>query len=383
MPVAAPIQPLSPGPQIIDLHQISAADLSPLLLEETAEWDQRFLWDFSRSADLVRRFAGMKALDGAVLSDRGELAGYGYSVLEDYKGLIGDIFVRPAWRDGHTEVRLFRHLLDRLIDVPAVRRIESQLMTTDETVGRAIQRERFVRIFERRLMILDVGENREPKQRALGRDYRIDAWSDMNLDAVAGIIALAYGSHIDAQINDQYRSVAGARRFLSNIVQFPGCGSFFRPASFIGVDLVTGWASGAVLSSFVADGVGHITQLCVAPKTRGSGLGSELLRRAIIELVAHGAKRISLTVTVENTEAIGLYERFGFADSTHVPRVCLGDEIEEGAVAAPVLSSRQSAARRGGPEHMSGATENVMVRSRTDRRCNRAAHPCRNRPVRR
>ena len=32
--------------------------------------------------------------------------------------------------------------------------------------------------------------------------------------------------HIDASINDQYRSLHGSLRFLHNIVRFPGCGVF-------------------------------------------------------------------------------------------------------------------------------------------------------------
>ena len=41
------------------------------------------------------------------------------------------------------------------------------------------------------------------------------------------LIAAAYKGHVDATINDQYGSVTGARRFIHNIVQYPGCGRFF------------------------------------------------------------------------------------------------------------------------------------------------------------
>ena len=64
------------------------------------------------------------------------------------------------------------------------------------------------------------------------RRVRIERWNDQNHEAAAHLIAAAYENHIDSRINDQYRSVMGARRFLFNIVQFPGCGVFFRPASF-------------------------------------------------------------------------------------------------------------------------------------------------------
>jgi hypothetical protein len=67
----------------------------------------------------------------------------------------------------------------------------------------------------------------------LRRAISIDRWSDQHQDATAHLIAAAYQGHVDSSINDQYRTViAGARRFLHNIVQYPGCGAFFRPASF-------------------------------------------------------------------------------------------------------------------------------------------------------
>lgn len=319
--MAAQLEPIARGPELVDLRRVSAAELSPLLLEESTEWLHSLYWDFSRSADLVRRFADMRALDGTVLIQRGEVAGYCYSVLEDHKGLIGDLYVRPPWRDGEQEVRLFRSVLDHLINMQAVRRIESQLMTVNTAVGRAIQRERFVRVFERMLMVLDPASmpqssaDQTPRQPL--RSIRMEPWSDIHLEAAASIISLAYHDHVDGQINDQYRSLAGARRFLHNIVQFPGCGMFFRPASFIAVDAESGWAAGTVLASFVAAGVGHITQLCVAPKYRGLGIGKDLLRRAVAVLTEHGASRISLTVTLGNKEAIQLYERCNFRDLHH------------------------------------------------------------------
>lgn len=263
----------------------------------------------------------MKALDGSVLVDKGELAGYGYSVLEDHKGLIGDIYVRPAWRDGEQQLRLFRSLLDRLMAYPAIRRIESQLMNLDVSVGRALQRERFIRLFERTLMVLDLEALLNCTARTAAmvpivpkRPSRIEPWSDVYLDVTAGIISLAYHNHVDSQINDQYRSLSGARRFLHNIVEFPGCGMFYRPASFVAIEAETGCAAGVVLASFVAEHTGHITQLCVTPEARGTGLGYEMLRRSIEILRAHGAKQVSLTVTIDNKEAVRLYQRCGFRD---------------------------------------------------------------------
>jgi len=309
------------GPDIVDLRQISARELDPLLLEETVEWQRELDWDFSRSADLVRQFADMRSLMGYALVDRGEVTGYGYSVLEDHKGLIGDLYLRPPWRNGSNDVRLLRAIFDSLIATRPVhgaggdiRRIESQLMLVDPAVGKMLQRERPVELQERLLMRLDTSSPPYMPAGPALRRFHFEPWADHHHEMAAGVISLAYTNHIDSRINDQYRSVAGARRFLYNIVQFPGCGMFFRPGSFVAFDLRSGWMAGVVLTSFVADQVGHITQLCVTPAAQGQGLGYELLREAVNALRIHGARRVSLTVTAANQQAIQLYFRCRFQE---------------------------------------------------------------------
>ncbi|MDE3198413.1 MAG: GNAT family N-acetyltransferase [Acidobacteriota bacterium] len=301
-------------PRIADIRQFSARELNPLLLEETAEWDRELDWDFSKSADLVRKFADSRGLGGIAMLDRSEVVGYGYTVLEDHKGLIGDVYVRPGWRTPEAQPEIFRVLLDTLMSTPGVRRVESQLMLLDTANAKTIQRERFIRIFERLLMILGEGESLAPGRPQRHERFYIEPWADHHHDSAATVISLAYTGHIDAQINDQYQTFQGARRFLNNIVQFPGCGAFHRPASRIAFEIATGWPAGVVLSSFVAPEVAHITQLCVTPHAQGTGLGYELLRQAIQTLRQAGARRISLTVTAANTSAVMLYRRCGFRD---------------------------------------------------------------------
>jgi ribosomal protein S18 acetylase RimI-like enzyme len=311
--MAALPDPFARPPEIVDIRRLNSRQLNPVLLEESVEWDRELAWDFGKSAELIRKFADQQGLAGAALIDRGEVAGYTYAILEDHKGLIGDIYVRPMWRSGDGEVWLFRTMLDSLIATPGVRRVEAQLMLLDRRVGKALQRERFVRLFERVLMRLEGKQPLRPRAIRQGR-YYIETWGDHHYDAASTVISLAYVGHIDAQINDQYRSFAGARRFLYNVVQYPGCGMFYRPASFVAIDLVTGWVAGISLCSFVSDGVGHITQICVTPQAKGTGLGYEMLRRSVDALRLAGARRITLTVTANNEDAIRLYERCGFEE---------------------------------------------------------------------
>jgi ribosomal protein S18 acetylase RimI-like enzyme len=140
----------------------------------------------------------------------------------------------------------------------------------------------------------------------------VERWSDQYQEPAAQLIATAYQGHVDSLINDQYRSVAGARRFLFNIVQYPGCGTFFKPASVAAFDRLTGRICGICLASLVMPYCGHITQICVAPWVRGSGVGYELLRQSLALLREAGCRKTSLTVTASNREAVKLYEDVGF-----------------------------------------------------------------------
>ena len=117
---------------------------------------------------------------------------------------------------------------------------------------------------------------------------------------------------MDSEINDQYRSLAGAQRFLHNIVHFPGCGIFEPSHSWVLRDGQTGEMQGLVLCSRVRFDAAHITQLCVRPSLRGHGLGRLLLGQCLARLAQDGISTVSLTVTEANTGARHLYEQEGF-----------------------------------------------------------------------
>src|ERR1051326_3383205 len=121
------VAPYGP-PEIVDLRRLAARDLQPLLEEESATWRGELEWDFEKSADLVRRFVDLRALNGAALLEDGEVAGYLYYVQEENKGLIGDLYVRRAWRNWERERRLLETGLEAIMESPSATRIESQLM---------------------------------------------------------------------------------------------------------------------------------------------------------------------------------------------------------------------------------------------------------------
>ena len=312
--MAARLQP-APAvrtPDLVDLRHLSSSHLENLLEEETREWHEHLDWDFKKSADLVRRFVDLRALSGSALMEDGEAVGYSYFVLEEHKGLIGDLYVRHAHRTVENENRLLAAVLEALVSGSQVRRIESQLMMILPDQARVVPGAEHLTMYQRNFMLLDFDTVPPLPERPARHRVHLERWADNHQDGGAQLIASAYAGHIDSRINDQYRSSAGARRFLYNIVQYPGCGSFFRPASYVAFDLARGWLCGLSLASIVGPDAGHITQICIAPQLRGMAVGYELLRRSLMTLREHGCRNVSLTVTASNEEAVRLYEHIGF-----------------------------------------------------------------------
>ena len=302
----------SPDHLVVDLRKVSAEDLAPLLEEETAAWRTALDWDFEPSAELVRRFVDMQALNGFALLEGTRAIGYSYYIREEKKGLIGDLYVRERDRSAARENALIEATLEALWRSPGVHRVEAQLLMLEAPLTRKVPFASWFRSYPRRFLEASAAQGlalpeREPE------GIVIAPWTEAKQDDSARLVAAAYRGHIDSEINDQYRSPSGSRRFLSNIVQYPGCGTFFAPASFAASEAKSGLC-GVSLTSLVARDTGHITQICVSPSQRGRGLGYSLLRRSLLALAAHGCRTVGLTVTSSNIGAIRLYQQMGFTD---------------------------------------------------------------------
>jgi len=296
---------------VVDLRTVSSEGLLPVLQEEIGVWRDQLDWDFRSSADLVRRFVHMQALSGFALRRGRQIAGYTYYVCEDGKGLIGDLYLLREQQNVDNENALFGAALDAMWRTPGIRRVEAQLMMIASPLERAVPHAGLFRCYPRCFMEAPLGEIvKLPAKCPPG--IVIARWSEAKQEETARLIAAAYQGHVDGQINDQYRSPGGARRFLMNIVQYPGCGTFFGSASYAATDATGQELRGISLASLVAADVGHITQVCVARSERGKSLGYELVRHSLIALAAHGCRLASLTVTESNENALRLYQQMGF-----------------------------------------------------------------------
>lgn len=311
--MAAAIGPASklPSAELVELRDLQSGDLKALLAEEIDLWRDSLDWDFHASAELVERFVDQRALNGYALVDHGEVFGYSYFVHDDHKGLIGDLYVRRARRTAENERRLLVAAVESLMRTSYVTRIETQLMMLGPGHD-SLPGARFARTYERNFM--RIGREAAASLRPAPASSRVyfAPWEDWHQEYAAHLIPDAYRGHIDSRINDQYDTVNGARRFLYNIIQYPGCGTFFKPASYVALDRATGGLCGLSVSSLVGPDVGHITQICVAGPHRGTGLGYELMRQSLAALHKAGCRGATLTVTAANRSAVSLYERMGF-----------------------------------------------------------------------
>jgi ribosomal protein S18 acetylase RimI-like enzyme len=145
-------------------------------------------------------------------------------------------------------------------------------------------------------------------------DIQIRRWTESDYQPSAGVITAAYRTHIDSEINDQYRTNAGSMRFLNNIVRFPGCGVFDTDSSFVAIHKPSNAIIGLILCSRVKDDVGHVTQVCLLPEYRGEGIGEGLIAATYHSLRSRNFDLLSLTVTEANHRAVDLYKKLGFEE---------------------------------------------------------------------
>ncbi len=300
------------GLEIFDLPQFRLREMIPLLEEEAATWQSTLHWNYEASSALVGQFIDSQALSGMVLCDRDSAVGYSYFICEERKALLGCLFVAEPYRSDESEYRLLEATLDAARKRPGIRRIEAQFMLHEFPLTApplAANAEVYERLFMGASLPL---HDFSPDPALPAPSPRVEPWHERYQDRAAYLIEEAYRGHLDSRINDQYRTVEGGRRFLYNIIQYPGCGRFAAESSFVAVEAGSGSLLAACLASVVSEGVGHITQVCTLPRARGQGLGRHLMERSMERLAAEGCRAVTLTVTGANRNAVRLYSQLGF-----------------------------------------------------------------------
>jgi ribosomal protein S18 acetylase RimI-like enzyme len=313
--------------ELLDLRHFSARQLRPLLEDEAGVWKKRLRWNYESSSELLLQYLDSRILPGFVALDRGRVCGFTFCVYEGHKAVVGDAYAvasEPKQAIQITE-RLLGQLLDLLLHSPDIERIESQMLLYDMGVVDKSFRTSGFTLYPRLFMEYDkpsmvpaagsAQQQRSPKR--IPESMELNGWTAACYQPAAELIHSAYAGHIDASINDQYRTLHGSLRFLHNIVRFPGCGVFEAAASLVLRDRRTGALAGMLLCSRVAPDVAHITQICVAEPYRRQGLGRVLMEHFLDHMTAAGFSAITLTVTESNLQAVKLYESLGFTVRHH------------------------------------------------------------------
>jgi hypothetical protein len=149
-------------------------------------------------------------------------------VYEGSKGVVGDLFVGNGGRlpnPREVELKLLTHVIETLQQSPGIHRVEAQLLAHEAgSVARPFLDQGFQR-HPRLFMVLGLAHSPIAAP-ATHPDVEIRRWTEADYQPAAAVITAAYRGHVDAQINDQYHTLAGSLRFLNNIVRFPGCGLF-------------------------------------------------------------------------------------------------------------------------------------------------------------
>jgi ribosomal protein S18 acetylase RimI-like enzyme len=319
--------PQQPQLEILDLRHFSASQLRPLLRDEADHWQQRLHWDYTRAAQMLLEYLDGRVLPGFVALRNGVLQGYAFCVYEADKAVIGDIYAFHETASTSNPVceTLLHHLIELLQNTPGVSRIESQLLMFPAGALHSPFLAAGFHSFPRLFMLCDLHRITSlPGTKAGAGAPHLDSemweppnhlilpWQPEFHTPAAALIQRAYAGHMDSSLNDQYRTVDGAQRFLNNIVRFPGAGTFDPEHSLVLRDPDSAAIVGLILCSRVRSDTAHITQLCIDPALRGHGLGRLLLRHCATQLLAHGVTRLSLAVTAANLPALRLYEDLGF-----------------------------------------------------------------------
>ena len=300
---------------ILDLRHFTARQLRPLLEQEAGIWERRLRWDYRGSTELLLQYLDSRILPGFVALDRGRICGFCFCVYEGHKAVIGDIFSDPlSHAPAGTSEMLARHLLETLNASPDIDRIEAQLLLFDSGTTPTSFLTMGFKVYPRLFLERNLSLKQEPIESppALAAGIELCGWASGFYQATAELIQSAYAGHVDSDINDQYRNLAGSLRFLHNIVRFPGCGEFDPASSWILRDRATNGMVGVILCSRVAPDIAHVTQLCIAPAYRGQQLGRYLLEFCMQTLPGRRYRGITLTVSEQNESAVKLYFASGF-----------------------------------------------------------------------
>ena len=166
--------------------------------------------------------------------------------------------------------------------------------------------------FKRYRMEFDLAGPLFPPPRTLD-GYSFLGWRESLLEAHAEAKYHSFNVEIDANVFPCLGDREGCLRLMGEISRREG---FVGEATWLLRYWVAGKSEpeycGTVQGIRDEHGAGAIQNLGVTPPHRGKGLGSGLLRHALLGFREIGLRRAFLEVTAQNSGAVRLYQRLGF-----------------------------------------------------------------------
>lgn len=311
--------------EIIDIRQFETREFAPLLEAESQVWAASLKWDHTASARMISACLDEKRLSGYAVVNKGQIKGYSFFFYESDKGLIGNLFVAPGEGGLNEAVLLLEHVIETLLATPGLSRVEAQLPLFSLQELEPCFRDHCFKGYLRRFMAISL-TNRSPSaglaspERSgsapeafqLPAEFLLEPWQRKHDQQAAQLLYNTYRHHVDAAINDQYCSLAGATRLVENIVHHRGCGEPLPQASRVAIHRPTRKLAAILALTAVGPHTAHIPQVAVTNGFQGRGLGTALMELSFRDVAAEGFQEVTLTVTDLNAGAVRLYERLGF-----------------------------------------------------------------------
>jgi ribosomal protein S18 acetylase RimI-like enzyme len=161
---------------------------------------------------------------------------------------------------------------------------------------------------------LDRYSGRPSTERSLPDGFELLPWSPRLINSHADVKYESFRDELDAHVFPCLADLEGCRHLMREI---SGRKDFLPAATWLAgrrqdIGSARFQNCGTIQGLMSSPREGAIQNLGVHPQCRDLGLGSHLLHAALEGFRLAGCRFVHLEVTVQNTAAIRLYERFGF-----------------------------------------------------------------------
>lgn len=293
---------------VIDLQTVVPAELEGLWQREVQLWGERLFWDISDRVATFRHVLERHGVRGVALRIGTQTVGYAYYVMSGRLGVLAGLDISPDWaRTGAAET-LLKAVLHTLRQQD-ISRIESTFVAFDCTwLPRAFEAEGFD-TYWREFLRVDLYHQRRERPNP-SPVIHLEPWQSNHLPEAAEMMYVAYNGGVDTEMSLLYRTVAGCRLVLENILHQRSNGVLVDKASaFV---RYRGQGIGFIVITEIASRQGHLAQVVVLPAYQHQGVGQLLLNYSLSQLAALEFDTLSLIVSRFNTRAFKLYQTIGF-----------------------------------------------------------------------